>query len=102
MGLDTSKYAQCRKKEDKEDRSENPNKVQDPSGKTLLIPTTSAQVPSGKETSISATSDDSALCPETPGKGEDRTRTSSNKSSENKKTKNDDTSGVPPPLTTHR
>jgi hypothetical protein len=66
MGLDTSKYVRCRQKKGKKDRSENPNKVQD----------------------------DSAPCPETPEKGEDRTKIPSNQTSENKKTKNDDTSGI--------
>jgi hypothetical protein len=94
MGLGTSKYARCRQKKVKEDRSENPNKVQDPRGKTLLIPATSAQVPNGQETSISTASDDSVPCPETPGKGEDRTKIPSNQTSENKKTKNDGTSGL--------
>jgi hypothetical protein len=41
MDLDTSKYVRRRQKKGKEDRSENPNKVQDPSGKALLIPETS-------------------------------------------------------------
>jgi hypothetical protein len=89
MVLDTSEYARCRQKKGKEDRSENPNKVQDPIGKTLLITSTSVQVPNGQETSISAASDDSSPCPETSGKGEDRTKISSNQTSENKKTKND-------------
>ena len=38
MGLGTSKYARRRQKKGKEDRSESPNKVQDPIGKTLLMP----------------------------------------------------------------
>jgi hypothetical protein len=90
MGLGTSKYARRRQKKCKKDRSENPNKVQDPSGKALLIPATSAQVTNGQETSISAASDDSAPCLETPEKGEDRTKILSNQTSENKKTKNDE------------
>jgi hypothetical protein len=94
MGLGTSKYARRRQKKGKQDRSENPNKVQDPSGKALLIPTTSDQVPNGQETSMSSTSDDSSPCPETPGKGEDRTKIPSNQTSENKKTKNDGASGL--------
>ncbi len=93
MDLGTSKYARCRQKKGKEDRSENPNKVQDPSGKTLFIPATSAQVPNGQETSISEASDDSVPCPETPGKGEGRTKIPSNQTSENKKTKNDGARG---------
>jgi hypothetical protein len=97
MGLGTSKYAQRRQKKGKEDRSENPNKVQDPSGKALVIPTTSAQVPNGQETSISESSDDSAPCPETSGKGENRTKIPWNQTSENKKTKNDDTDGLSTP-----
>ncbi len=60
----------------------------------MLIPATSAQVPNGQETSISVTSNDSAPCPETPGKGEDRTKIPSNQTSENKKNKNDGTSGL--------
>ena len=94
MGLGTSKYARRRQKKCKKDRSENPNKVQDPSGKALLIPATSAQVTNGQETSISAASDDSAPCLETQKKGEDRTKILSNKTSENKKTKNDGASGL--------
>ncbi len=94
MGLGTSKYARCRQKKGKEDRSENPNKVQDPSEKELLIPATSTQTPNGQETSICAVSDDSAPCPETSGKGEDRTKIPSNQTSENKKTKNDGGSGL--------
>jgi hypothetical protein len=39
------------------------------------------------------TSDDSAPCPETPEKGEDRTKIPSDQTSENKKIKNDDASG---------
>ncbi len=101
MGLGTSKYARRRQKKGKEDRPENPNKVQDPRGKSLLIPVTLAQVPNGQETSISAVSDDSAPCPETPGKGVDRTKIPSNQTSENKKPKNDGAS-LPPPLTPHR
>jgi hypothetical protein len=60
----------------------------------LIIPATSAQVPTGQETSISVALDDSAPCPVTPGKGEDRTKIPSNQTSENKKTKNDDTIGI--------
>jgi hypothetical protein len=94
MVLDTSKYARRRQKKGKEDRSQNPNKVQEPSGKTLLIHVTSAQVPNEQETSISVASDDSTPCPETPGKGEDRTKIPSNQTAENNKTKNDFTSGL--------
>ncbi len=94
MVLGTSKYVRRRQIKCKKDRSENPNKVQDPSGKALQIPTTSAQVPNGQETSISATSDDSAPCPETLEKGEDRTKIPSNQTSENKKTQNDVARGL--------
>jgi hypothetical protein len=94
MGLGTSKYARRRQKKCKKDRSENPNKVQDANGKALLIPSTSAQVPNGQETSISAASDDSEPCPATPEKEEDRTKIPSNQTSENKKTKNDGASGL--------
>jgi hypothetical protein len=48
MGLGTSKYARRRQKKGKEDRSENPNKVQGSSGKTLLIPVTLLKSQTGR------------------------------------------------------